>query len=175
MNFLTKRCPNICRFFVWITVYRGRVHEKRPKDTEETWFPTEEQREQAKSRFKIVFFFWRWSGQSWTNRIFGVVGRDIGFRSPNRDCPDEIGTFGKYDFDIEIYTGSPRVNKGEVQATCRFWVFDGNGLLGHQLIDSRWFEKNPPTESGWKRRSKKPPAYRYFARKWSWRNTVIFH
>ena len=41
-----------------------------------------------------------------------------------------------------------------VRAICRFWVFDGNGLLGHQLIDSRWFEKNPPTESGWKRRSK---------------------
>ena len=44
--------------------------------------------------------------------------------------------------------------KGEVRAIGRFWVFDGNGLLGHQLIDSRWFEKNPPTESGWKRRSK---------------------
>ena len=40
---------------------------------------------------------------------------------------------------------------------------DGNGLLGHRLIDSRWFEKNPPTESGWKRRSKKNahvPAFR---------------
>ena len=60
--------------------------------------------------------------------------------------------------------------KGEVRAICRFWVFDGNGLLGHQLIDCRWFEKNPPTESGWKRRSKKTPTYRYFARKWSWRN-----
>ena len=44
--------------------------------------------------------------------------------------------------------------KGEVRAICRFWVFDGKGLLGHQLIDSRWFEKNPPTESGWKWRSK---------------------
>ena len=60
--------------------------------------------------------------------------------------------------------------KGEVPAVCRFWVFDGNGLLGHRRIDSRWFEKNPPTESGWKRRSKKTPTYRYFARKWSWRN-----
>ena len=60
--------------------------------------------------------------------------------------------------------------KGEVRAICRFWVFDGNGLLGHRLIDSRWFEKNPPTESGWKRRSRKTPTYRYFARKWSWRN-----
>ena len=38
--------------------------------------------------------------------------------------------------------------KGEIRAICRFWVFDGNGLLGHQLIDSRNFEKNPPTESG---------------------------
>ena len=44
--------------------------------------------------------------------------------------------------------------KGEVRAICRFWVFGGNWLLGHQLIDSRWFERNPPTESGWKRRSK---------------------
>ena len=44
--------------------------------------------------------------------------------------------------------------KGEVWVICRFWVFDGNGLLGHQLIDSRWFEKNPPTESGWKLSSK---------------------
>ena len=60
--------------------------------------------------------------------------------------------------------------KGEVRAICRFWVYDGNGLLGHRLIDSRWFEKNPPTESAWKRRSKKTPTYRYFARKWSWRN-----
>ena len=47
--------------------------------------------------------------------------------------------------------------KGQVRAICRFWVFDGNGLLGHRRIDSRWFEKNPPTESGWKRRSKKCP------------------
>ena len=60
--------------------------------------------------------------------------------------------------------------KGEVRAICRFWVFDGNGLLGHRLFDSRWFEKNSPTESGWKRRSKKTPTYRYFARKCSWRN-----
>ena len=60
--------------------------------------------------------------------------------------------------------------KEEVRAICRFWVFDGNGLLKHRLIDSRWFEKNPPTESGWKRRSKKTPTHRYFARKCSWRN-----
>ena len=31
--------------------------------------------------------------------------------------------------------------KGEVRAICRFWVFDGNGLLGHRLFDSRWFDK----------------------------------
>ena len=31
--------------------------------------------------------------------FFGVVGRDVGFRSPNRDCPDEIGTVGKYATD----------------------------------------------------------------------------
>ena len=37
-----------------------------------------------------------WSGQIGTNRLFWVVGRDVGFRSLNRDCPDEIGTVGKY-------------------------------------------------------------------------------
>ena len=40
--------------------------------------------------------FGRWSGQIGTNRLFWVVGRDVGFRSPNRDCPDENGTVGKY-------------------------------------------------------------------------------
>ena len=49
--------------------------------------------------------------------------------------------------------------KGEVRAICRFWVFDGNGLLGHRRIDSRCFKKNPPMESGWKRRSKKKNAH----------------
>ena len=36
------------------------------------------------------------SGQIGTNQLFWVVGRDVGFRSPNRDCPDENGTVGKY-------------------------------------------------------------------------------
>ena len=58
-------------------------------------------------------------------------------------------------FDLMILDANTDNVKGEVRAICRFWVFDGNGLLGHRLIDSRWFEKNPPTESGWKRRSKK--------------------
>ena len=40
--------------------------------------------------------FGRRSGQIGTNRLFWVVGRDVGFWSPNRDCPDEIGTVGKY-------------------------------------------------------------------------------
>ena len=31
--------------------------------------------------------------------------------------------------------------KREVSAICRFWVFDGNRLLGHWLVYSRWFEK----------------------------------
>ena len=35
-----------------------------------------------------------------------------------------------------------------------------HGGMGHRLIDSRWFDKNPPRESGWKRRSKKMPTYR---------------
>ena len=38
--------------------------------------------------------------------------------------------------------------KGEFRAICRFLLFDGIILFGHRLIDSRWFERNPPTESG---------------------------
>ena len=34
------------------------------------------------------------------SRLFWVVGRDVGFRSPNRDCPDEIRTVGKYEADL---------------------------------------------------------------------------
>ena len=72
--------PEQCRtdFFVWITACHGRVHEKRPKDTEETWIPTEEQTEQAKSRFKIVF----WGvGRDKSGRIgfFGSSGGTSGF------------------------------------------------------------------------------------------------
>ena len=67
-------------------------------------------------------------------------------------------------------TNSPNFSFKGVRAICQFWVFDGNGLLEHRQIDSRWFEKNPPTESGWQRRSKKTPMYRYFVRKRSWRN-----
>ena len=65
------------RFFVWITACHGRVHEKWPKDTEETWIPTEEQRKQAKAGLKPCFG--RWSGQIGTNRLFWVIGRDVGF------------------------------------------------------------------------------------------------
>ena len=43
-----------------------------------------------KSRFGCL------SGQVGINRLFVVVGRDVGFGSPNRDRPDEIGTVGKY-------------------------------------------------------------------------------
>ena len=35
-------------------------------------------------------------------RFFWVVGRDVGFRSPNRDCPDEIGTVGKYGIIFQV-------------------------------------------------------------------------
>ena len=64
------------RFFVWITACHGRVHEKWPKDTEETWIPTEEQRKQAKSGFKTVF--WALTG---TNRDeSGFLGRRAGRR-----------------------------------------------------------------------------------------------
>ena len=42
------------------------------------------------------------------NRLFWVIGRDVGFRSPNRDCPAENGTVGKY--------GAPRSkHKGKKQ------------------------------------------------------------
>ena len=49
----------------------------------------------GKSGFKIVFLG---VDRDKSGRIgfFWVVGRDVGFRSPNRDCPGEIGTVGKY-------------------------------------------------------------------------------
>ena len=37
--------------------------------------------------------------------------------------------------------------KGEVRAICRFWVFDGNGLLGHRLIFFVRFPKVQHTET----------------------------
>ena len=40
--------------------------------------------------------FWALIGTNRDESAFLVVRRDIGFRSPNRDCPDEIGTVGKY-------------------------------------------------------------------------------
>ena len=43
-------------------------------------------------------------------------------------------------------------------------------LLRHRVIDSRWLEKNPPTESSWKRRSKKKLRVPVFVRKSSWCN-----
>ena len=64
------------RFFVWITACLGRVHEKWPKDTEETWNPTEEQREQAKSGFKTVF--WALIGTNRDESAF--LGRRAGRR-----------------------------------------------------------------------------------------------
>ena len=36
-----------------------------------------------------------------TNRLFWVARRDVGFWSPNRGCPDEIGTVGKYGNDFD--------------------------------------------------------------------------
>ena len=64
------------RFFVWITACHGRVHEKWPKDTEETWIPTEEQRERAKSGFKTVF--WALIGTNRDESAF--LGRRAGRR-----------------------------------------------------------------------------------------------
>ena len=59
-------------------IFGGRVHQKRPKDTEETWIPTEEQREQAKAGLKPCF--WALIG---TNRgrigFFGSSGGTSGF------------------------------------------------------------------------------------------------
>ena len=51
--------------------------------------------EQAKGRFKIVFLG---VDRDKSGRIgfFGSSGGTSGFGSPNRDCPDEIGTVGKY-------------------------------------------------------------------------------
>ena len=40
--------------------------------------------------------FWALIGTNRDESAFWVVGWDVGFRSPNRDCPDEIGTVGTY-------------------------------------------------------------------------------
>ena len=43
------------------------------------------------------------------NRLFWVAG----FRSPNRDCPDEIGTVGKYESDLkEVFPKNSLVKGG---------------------------------------------------------------
>ena len=52
----TEQCPSIYRFFVWKISCHGRAHEKRPKDTEELWIPSEEQIEQAKAGLKSCFW-----------------------------------------------------------------------------------------------------------------------
>ena len=80
------------RFFVWITAQftTDAYLKKKTKDTDETWIPTEEQREQAKGWVKIVFLGIDRDKSAFLGR------RDVGFRSPNRDCPDEIGAVGKY-------------------------------------------------------------------------------
>ena len=65
-------------FFVWKTACHGWVHEKRPKDTEEPWIPSEEQREQAKAGLKSCF--WAFDRDK-SGRIgfFGSSGRTSGF------------------------------------------------------------------------------------------------
>ena len=59
----------------------------------ESWRVSRRGSEKAglKSRFGCL------SGQIRKNQNFEVLGRDVGFGSPNRDRPDEIGTVGKYD------------------------------------------------------------------------------
>ena len=61
-----------------------------------------------------------WSGQIGTNRLFWVVGRDVGFRSPNRDCPDEIGTVGKH--------GRPSRRVDMKERSCSFLEMDEQKL-----------------------------------------------
>ena len=72
----TTWMPFYTDFFVWITACHGRVHEKWPKDTEETWIPTEQQREQAKSGYKTVF--WALIGTNQDESAF--LGRRVGRR-----------------------------------------------------------------------------------------------
>ena len=52
MNFLPEQCPNIYNFFVWITACHGRVHEKRPKETEETEFRLKNKENRQKAGLK---------------------------------------------------------------------------------------------------------------------------
>ena len=101
------------RFSVWITACHGRVHEKKPKDTEETWIPTEEQREQAKSGFKIVFlgvdrdksgrigFFGRRAGRRVSVSKSGLSRRD---RDGWQVCFCQRNLFGQMKFLTNFFT-----------------------------------------------------------------------
>ena len=51
--------------------------------------------------------FWALIGTNRDEFAFWVVGRDVGFWSPNRDCPDEIGTVGKYELTLPPPPPSP--------------------------------------------------------------------
>ena len=87
-------------FFVWITVYHGRVHEKRPickkhrRNLNSDW----KTREQAKSRFKIVF----WGvDRDKTGRIgfFGSSGGTSGFGLQIGSVPTRSGRLASMPYE----------------------------------------------------------------------------
>ena len=60
--------------------------------------PTDSKPRKGKPGLSLTPCFSCLSIQIGKNQLFVVVGRDVGFDSPNRDCPDdrEIGTVGMY-------------------------------------------------------------------------------
>ena len=122
-NFYTKQCPNLCRFFVWITVYHGRVHEKRPKDTEETWILTEEQENRQKAGLKSCF--WALIGTKRDESAF--LGRRAGRRVSvsksglsrrDRDGWQVCNTV----FRGKILAGCCNATQGRAAQSCRWSV-----------------------------------------------------
>ena len=129
-------------FFVWITACHGPVHEKWPKDTEETWIPTEEQREQAKSGFKTVF--WALIGTNRDESAFWGhrAGRRVsvsksGLSRRKRDgwqvCMKNNGKSPTFKF-----VSGEENRPSEVQRVSRGWRLPG---ATHSSADLTWIRK----------------------------------
>ena len=103
MNFLTKTMPKLYDMQIFCLdnyLPRTGTWEKAKRHRRNLNSDWRTKRTGKKQVYNHVFG--RWSGQNGTNRLFWVVRRDVGFRSPYRDCPDEIGTVGKYVFRVYI-------------------------------------------------------------------------
>ena len=115
INFLARTMPWYVQIFCLDNSHHGRVHEKRPKGTEETWILTEEQREQAKGRLKIVFLG---VDRDKSGRIgfFGSSGGTSGFGLQIGTVPTGSGRLASM---IMGHTSSPSI-VGQFSISCQF-------------------------------------------------------